>query len=136
MIQLKRLAIVFGAALFLPMAARAGEGAVAVAKLEAAKGAATQPVNKSVSGTVTFTQTGDGVKMVADLMGLSPGKHGIHIHEKTDFSAPDLTSAGGHWDPEATKQHGGPESAAGAACRRPRKHRGGRVGQSAPRGDL
>ncbi len=109
--QLSRMAVVFGAALLLPAAVScAADGATAMAKLQPAKGAATQPTNQNVGGTVTFTQAGDGVKVVANLTGLSPGKHGIHIHEKTDFSAPDLTSAGGHWDPDGHKQHGGPDS--------------------------
>lgn len=82
----------------------------AVATIAAAKGAATQPANQHVAGTVTFTETADGVKVVADLTGLAPGKHGIHIHDKADMSAPDLTSAGGHWDPDGHKQHGGPAS--------------------------
>ena len=82
----------------------------AVAIIKPSKGAATQPANQSVTGTVAFTQVGDGVKVVADLTGLSPGKHGIHIHDKADLSAPDLSSAGGHWDPDGHKVHGGPTS--------------------------
>src|SRR5205807_1647495 len=83
---------------------------MASATLKHAKGAATQPSNKNVAGTVTFTQVGDGVHVVGDISGLSPGKHGIHIHEKTDFSDPALQSVGGHWNPGAHK-HGGPETA-------------------------
>ena len=60
-----------------------------------------------VHGTVTFTQTAEGVKVVADLEGLSDGKHGIHIHEFGDCSSTDGTSAGGHYNPSA-KTHGGP----------------------------
>jgi Cu-Zn family superoxide dismutase len=85
-----------------------GMGKMAVAKIKAAGSAATQPSNQNVSGTVTFTPEKDGLKVVADLTGLSPGKHGIHIHEKTDMSAADLSSLGGHWDPDGHKQHGGP----------------------------
>ena len=85
---------------------------MAVATIGSASAAATQPSNQHVTGTVTFTQEKNGVKAVVELTGLSPGKHGIHIHEKTDMSAKDLTSAGGHWDPEGHKQHGGPTSEA------------------------
>jgi Cu-Zn family superoxide dismutase len=53
----------------------------------------------NVSGTVTFTQTDGIVTMAADLSGLSPGNHAIHIHENGDCSAADGTSAGGHWNP-------------------------------------
>lgn len=60
-----------------------------------------------VMGTVTFTETGDGVHVVADLTGLKPGKHGFHVHEFGDCSAPDATSAGGHFNPN-NHQHGGP----------------------------
>lgn len=58
-----------------------------------------------VKGTITFTQTSKGVKIVADLTGLTPGKHGFHIHEFGDCSAPDGSSAGGHFNPD-NKSHG------------------------------
>lgn len=61
----------------------------------------------SVTGTVTFTKTGSGVQVVADLEGLTPGKHGFHIHQYGDVSAPDGTSAGGHFNPDGA-DHGAP----------------------------
>ncbi len=63
----------------------------------------------SVSGTVTFTKVDGGVKIVADVAGLTPGQHGFHIHEFGDCSAPDATSAGGHFNPHHM-QHGGPDA--------------------------
>ena len=51
----------------------------------------------AVRGTVTFEQVPGGVKIVADLSGLAPGKHGFHIHEFGDLSAADFTSAGSHY---------------------------------------
>ncbi|MGV3530894.1 MAG: superoxide dismutase family protein [Chthoniobacteraceae bacterium] len=60
-------------------------------------------------GTVTFTKSGKGLKIVAELSGLTPGKHGFHIHEFGDVSAPDGTSAGGHFNPEGTS-HGAPDA--------------------------
>jgi superoxide dismutase, Cu-Zn family len=52
-------------------------------------------------GTVRFTQMDGQVKVVADLSGLTPNqKHAIHIHQFGDISAPDGTSAGGHYNPE------------------------------------
>jgi Cu-Zn family superoxide dismutase len=94
--------------------ADAGKDAkTAVAKLTASKIATTQPAVRNVAGEVRFSQVGDGVKIVADVTGLEPGKkHGFHIHEKGDLSAPDLNSAGPHYDPAGTHQHG-PPSAAG-----------------------
>jgi len=57
-------------------------------------------------GIVIFTKIAEGVQIVADIEGLSPGKHGFHIHEYGDCSAPDATSAGGHFNPE-NMPHGG-----------------------------
>jgi len=61
----------------------------------------------NVTGTITFTQTKKGVRVVADLQGLSAGKHGFHIHEFGDCSSADGMSAGGHYNPEG-KSHGAP----------------------------
>ena len=62
-----------------------------------------------ITGTVTFTKTGDTVQVVADITGLTPGKHAFHIHEFGDCSAPDAASAGSHFNP--TKQpHGAPDA--------------------------
>lgn len=67
-----------------------------------------QPLqNAQVTGTVTFQTKDDGVYIVADVDGLSPGKHGFHIHEKGDCSAPDGSSAGDHFNPNGSK-HGAP----------------------------
>lgn len=59
-------------------------------------------------GTVTFDALEKGVKVVMDVQGLAPGKHGFHVHEFGDCSAPDAASAGGHYNP-MQKPHGGPE---------------------------
>ena len=60
-----------------------------------------------VAGTVTFTRlSGGGVHVVGDLTGLTPGEHGFHVHEVGDCSAPDATSAKGHFNPTG-KLHGG-----------------------------
>ncbi|WP_414698994.1 superoxide dismutase family protein [Oligoflexus sp.] len=45
--------------------------------------------------------------MVAQITGGTPGKLGIHIHEKGDCSAEDASSAGGHFNPTGN-QHSGP----------------------------
>jgi Cu-Zn family superoxide dismutase len=62
----------------------------------------------SVRGKVEFTQKGDGVLVEAHISGLSPNStHGFHIHETGDCSAPDASSAGGHFNPTSSP-HGGP----------------------------
>ena len=61
----------------------------------------------NVHGVVTFTRTDGGIKIVADVEGLTEGKHGFHIHEYGDCSNPDGTSAGGHFNPD-NKKHGAP----------------------------
>lgn len=63
-----------------------------------------------VAGRVTFTKSGDSVLIVADITGLTPGKHAFHIHEFGDCSAADATSAGGHFNP-MNKPHGAPDAA-------------------------
>lgn len=77
---------------------------VAVAHLEPTEGHET-------SGIVTFTEVEDGIHVTVNLTGLGdgPAKRGFHIHEKGDCSAPDATSAGGHFNP-ADKPHGPPDA--------------------------
>ena len=65
-----------------------------------------QPTQGSkVEGTVTFTKGDKGIRVQADISGLPPGKHGFHIHEFGDPSAPDGTSAGAHFNPHKL-EHG------------------------------
>ncbi|MGB5982387.1 MAG: superoxide dismutase family protein [Nonlabens sp.] len=59
----------------------------------------------NVTGTITLTQSGDEVNMVANLDGLEPGSHAIHVHENGDCSSDDGKSAGGHWNP-TDEDHG------------------------------
>jgi superoxide dismutase, Cu-Zn family len=61
----------------------------------------------NVTGTIWFTTTDKGVRVVADIQGLHEGKHGFHIHEFGDCSSPDASSAGGHYNPMGM-QHGSP----------------------------
>lgn len=62
-----------------------------------------------VTGTVTFTEEADGVKVRAEISGLTPGNHGFHVHEFGDCSAADATSAGAHFNP-TNQPHAGPDS--------------------------
>lgn len=75
----------------------------AVAELQPTEG-------NSVKGEVNFKQTDSGVEVTARVTGLTPGKHGFHIHENGDCSAPDASSAGGHFNPTGT-DHGAPTAA-------------------------
>lgn len=45
-------------------------------------------------GFVRFVRADDGVHVIAELAGLPPGEHGLHVHEKGDCSPPDFASAG------------------------------------------
>jgi superoxide dismutase, Cu-Zn family len=65
---------------------------------------------QDVHGTVMFTQRGNSTQIVGEVRGLTPGKHGFHIHEFGDLRSDDGTSAGGHYNPEG-HAHGGPDDA-------------------------
>lgn len=60
-----------------------------------------------LSGTVIFEKTADGTLIDAEVNGLETGKHGFHIHQYGNCTAPDGTSAGGHFNPEGV-DHGAP----------------------------
>ena len=71
-------------------------------------------VGKS-AGTVTVSESKDGVTFSTDLKGLPPGEHGFHLHEKNSCAPGEKDgktiaggSAGAHFDPDNTKAHKGP----------------------------
>jgi Cu-Zn family superoxide dismutase len=68
----------------------------AVAVLHATK---KDPKGGEARGKVVFTQTEKGVKVEADIHGLTPGPHGFHIHEFGDTSGDDGMTTGGHFNP-------------------------------------
>jgi Cu-Zn family superoxide dismutase len=69
-----------------------------------------QPTEGSkVKGTITFTQTAEGVRVEGEITGLTPGKHGFHVHEFGDLTSPDGKAAGGHFNPGGDK-HGAPDA--------------------------
>jgi Cu-Zn family superoxide dismutase len=58
-----------------------------------------------IEGVVTFRQVEGkheptpAVQVDARVRGLSPGRHGFHIHENGVCEPPSFTAAGGHYDP-------------------------------------
>ena len=56
-------------------------------------------------GLATFSEVEGEGRMGISVSGLSPGQHGIHVHENGACTAPDFESAGGHFNP-ASKKHG------------------------------
>lgn len=57
-------------------------------------------------GVVEFSSVTEGVKVVAKISGLTPGKHGFHIHEFGDMRSANGSAAGSHFNP-GHHQHGG-----------------------------
>jgi Cu-Zn family superoxide dismutase len=68
--------------------------------------------DSSVSGQLTFRQENGFVRVRGEIEGLTPGVHGMHIHEVGDCSAPDASSAGAHFAPHDAI-HGAPSQSAG-----------------------
>jgi len=50
-------------------------------------------------GTATIAPSGSGVKITANLVGLPPGVHALHIHTVGMCDPPAFTTAGGHFNP-------------------------------------
>ncbi|PSO83339.1 MAG: superoxide dismutase family protein [Cyanobacteria bacterium QS_4_48_99] len=64
--------------------------------------------NSGVSGVVRFSQDSENspTSIEAEVTGLTPGKHGFHVHEFGDITE-GCTSAGSHFNPFG-KTHAGP----------------------------
>jgi superoxide dismutase, Cu-Zn family len=77
----------------------------------AAQVSLTSASGSSVQGMLQLKQEGSAVRVSGELSGLTPGtEHGFHFHETGDCSAPDASSAGGHFNP-TNAAHGGPTTA-------------------------
>jgi Cu-Zn family superoxide dismutase len=72
----------------IPKAEAMGETAVAEIKF----------ANGSSAGTITLTEIAAGVLLKIDLKGLTPGAHGLHLHEAGKCEG-DFSSAGAIYNP-------------------------------------
>lgn len=62
----------------------------------------------TVNGSVALSGSAQGVHITGSIQGLKPdADFGFHVHEKGDCTAPDASSAGGHFNPTQA-QHGNP----------------------------
>jgi Cu-Zn family superoxide dismutase len=65
-------------------------------------------------GRVTLHQTPQGLLVTVQLLGVPPGEHAIHIHERGKCEPPDFESAGEHFkpggEPHGSKAPGGPHA--------------------------
>ena len=92
------LSIVSGLTLVACQSMEQGTGQKASATLDSRSGS-------QAKGEVNFVWQGNDVLVSGKFSGLKPNaEQGFHVHEKGDCSAPDATSAGGHFNPE-TKSH-------------------------------
>lgn len=73
-----------------------------------------QGVGQSI-GTVKVTETADGLEFAPSLHALPPGEHGFHVHTNgscqpamKEGKASAAEAAGGHFDPQHTGKHEGP----------------------------
>lgn len=80
--------------------ARTASASTATAELKAAS-------DSEAGGTLAFAQDDGYLRITGEINGLSPGLHGLHVHEIGDCSAPDASSAGNHYAPRSS-QHGAP----------------------------
>jgi Cu-Zn family superoxide dismutase len=71
--------------------------------------APTKPSKSSVAGIVVLKQEKGYVQLTGEVTGLTPGKHGFHIHMFGDLRSADGMSVGGHYNPHG-HPHGGPAS--------------------------
>lgn len=56
-------------------------------------------------GTLTGRPGAKGLTLLAEVRGMTPGQHGVHLHEAGRCDPPDFASAGGHWNAQG-REHG------------------------------
>ncbi|HLR03666.1 MAG TPA: superoxide dismutase family protein [Virgibacillus sp.] len=62
-------------------------------------------ISNDMVGTVKLSEDPEGVNAKVKVEGLSPGFHGIHVHEYAKCSGKDFKDAGNHLNPQG-KKHG------------------------------
>lgn len=67
--------------------------------------------DQSATGWLLFENKDGKMHVWGEFSGLTPGNHGIHIHQYGDCSAADGSSAGGHFAALSTQVHAGPNDA-------------------------
>jgi superoxide dismutase, Cu-Zn family len=90
-----------------PGAADPSSSAGAAGGLKTAEARIEPTEGNEARGIVRFSATDGTVTIAGTINGLEPGAHGLHVHENGDCSAPDASSAGGHFDPHGDP-HGSP----------------------------
>ena len=91
----------------LPLLAAGFLCSSAIASAQAPKSAHADIANAqgTTVGHATFTTAKAGVQVKVSVSQLTPGEHGIHIHNVGKCEGPAFTSAGGHFNPTST-HHG------------------------------
>ncbi len=116
----KRVALgLGGAALLLSGLVLAGGAEPMTAPMPANLGAtaALRDAAGEVRGEAQFEQAGMGVRVTVQVSGLTPGMHGLHVHEfgrctpgvdPAENKVVPFGGAGGHFDPGGSKNHDSP----------------------------
>lgn len=95
-------------AIYLGLPVLMGIGACATTASQAAMPVASGQLvagDGAARGSATVTQAANGLQVSVKAMGVTPGLHAVHVHMVGQCTAPDFTSAGGHWNPTGRK-HG------------------------------
>lgn len=94
---MKRLTMLVGGLMLSGCATMQSGSPQATAELKNAKG--------EMVGTANFWEDANGVRIAAQVRGISASRHGIHLHAVGKCDPPDFTTAGGHFNP-GEKKHG------------------------------